>query len=45
LFDYSIGKFFWKNGDRYEGEFKDSNRHGQGKKEAIYFMIIDSNIV
>ena len=35
----SKGKFFWKNGDRYEGEFKNGKKHGQGKKEVIYFMI------
>jgi len=32
LFDYSEGKKFWKDGDRYEGEFKDGICHGQGKK-------------
>jgi len=34
-----LGKLFWNNGDRYEGEWKDGNKHGQGKKEVIYFMI------
>jgi len=32
LFDYSLGKLFWKNGDRYEGGFKDDKFHGKGKK-------------
>ena len=32
LFNTFIGKYFWNNGDRYEGEFKDGKRHGQGKK-------------
>jgi len=37
LFDDSIGKSFYNNGDRYEGEFKDSKYHGQGKKQVIKF--------
>jgi len=32
FFDDSIGKFFWINGDRYEGEWKDDKKHGYGKK-------------
>jgi len=39
LFDDSLGKWFGNNGDKYEGEYKDDKKHGQGKKEAIYFMI------
>jgi len=27
-----IGKFFKSDGGRYEGEWKDSMKHGQGKK-------------
>jgi len=27
-----IGKFFCNSGSRYEGEYKDGKRHGQGKK-------------
>jgi len=27
-----IGKFFYNDGDRYEGEWKDGNEHVQGKK-------------
>jgi len=34
-----IGKFFWNNGNRYEGKWKDDIMHGQGKKEDIYFLI------
>ena len=37
LFDDSIGQFLGKNGDRYEGEWKDGNRHGQGKKQVNTF--------
>jgi len=37
--DDSIGKWFGNNGDRYEGEWKDGNMHGQGKKEMINLMI------
>jgi len=39
LLDDSIGKMLEKNGDRYEGEWKDGKKHGQGKKEVIYFSI------
>ena len=30
-----LGKYFWKSGDRHEGEFKDGNVHGQGKKSYL----------
>ena len=33
LFNALIGKKFWKNGDRYEGEWKDGNGHGRGNKD------------
>ena len=26
------GKYTWKNGDMYEGEYKDDKKHGQGKR-------------
>ena len=29
------GKFFFDNGNRYEGEWKDGNYHGQGKKSDL----------
>jgi len=45
LFDDSIGKLFWNNGDKYEGKFKDGKEHGQGKKQVITLWFIDSNIV
>ena len=32
FFDDSIGKFFWINGDRYEGEWIDDKKHGRGKE-------------
>jgi len=32
LFNVSIGKKFWNNGDRYEGEWKDCKKHGKDKK-------------
>jgi len=28
LFDDSIGKMLWNNGDKYEGEWKDDKKHG-----------------
>ena len=40
LFDDSLGKWFGNNGDRYEGYLKDSNPHGQGKKEVISFDLL-----
>jgi len=30
-YDPSIGKKFFSNGNRYEGDFKDDKAHGQGK--------------
>jgi len=35
-----IGKFFYNNGDRYEGEWKDNNMHGQGKKKWMIYWTI-----
>jgi len=29
---FQIGKLFWNNGERYEGEWKDGKANGQGKK-------------
>jgi len=39
MFDYSLGKWFGNNGDKYEGEWENSKKHGKGMKEGIYFMI------
>jgi len=38
LFDDSKGKWFGHNGDRYEGEWKDGQKHGQGKKEELFTL-------
>jgi len=38
LFDDLKGKQFWNNGNRYEGEWKDGNMNGQGKKTSYYFV-------
>jgi len=35
LFNALIGKKFYNNGDRYEGEWKDGKKHGQGKKSYL----------
>ena len=32
LFNTLIGEFFCNNGNRYEGEWKNDNMHGQGRK-------------
>jgi hypothetical protein len=32
MFNAFIGEFFWNNGDRYEGKWKDDKKHGKGKK-------------
>ena len=42
-----LGEWFWNNGDRYEGEFKEARQHGQGKRERRsdkLLMILDFNI-
>jgi len=35
LFNDSKGKLFWDNEIRYEGEWKDGKKHGQGKKKGF----------
>jgi len=42
LFNAFIGKYFWKDGNRYEGEWKDGMKHGQGNKSALlnYLLIL-----
>jgi len=35
FFDDSIGKLFYDDGDRYEGEWKDGKWNGLGRKEMI----------
>jgi len=51
FFDASIGKFFWSDGDRYEGELENEGLHGQGKRAVIllfnFFIltVLDASIV
>jgi len=33
LFTAFIGKFFYNNGERYEGEWIDEKKNGQGKEK------------
>jgi len=35
LFIALIGKYFWISGNRYEGEWKDDKKNGQGNKSAL----------
>jgi len=41
LFDDSKGKWYGYLGIIYEGEWKDDQIHGQGKKEVINLCLID----
>ena len=44
----SIGSKLWKDGDRYEGEWKDGKQNGRGKKERKGFIesfVVNSIIV
>jgi len=43
--DDSLGKWFENNGDKYEGQWKDDKKHGQGKKKGFALWFFDSNIV
>ena len=38
LFNAFIGKFFGNNGDRYEGDWKDDQMHGYGKKTDLFIL-------
>jgi hypothetical protein len=37
-FNILIGEYFWNNGDKYEGEFKDGQENGQGKKRDLFIL-------
>ena len=32
-----LGNYFYRNGNRYEGEWKNDKRHGLGKNNIIFF--------
>jgi len=40
LFNIFIGEFFYNNGDRCEGEWKDGNMYGQGKKSDLLILTL-----
>ena len=42
MFIALLGKLFLNDGNRYEGEWKDDNKHGQGNKSALlnYLLIL-----
>jgi len=44
VINVSIGKKFWSDGNRYEGEWKDGTIHGQGKNNGLLSDSFDSNI-
>ena len=37
-----IGKFFYYGGNKYEGEWKDDKKHGQGKKSDLFNNLLIS---
>ena len=39
-----LGIFFYSCGNRYEGEWKEGNKHGQGMNKIAIVWFIDSNI-
>jgi len=39
-----VGKLFYNNGGRYEGEWKDGKKHGQGKKSDLLILTLFNNI-
>jgi hypothetical protein len=45
LFNAFIGEFFYNQGDRYEGEWKDGKKHGQGNKSVLLKLFTDLKIV
>jgi len=38
IFNALIGKLFWSDWNKYEGELKDYNFHGQGRKREKLIM-------
>ena len=39
LFNTFKGKYFRNIGDKYEGEWKDGKKHGQGKKRDLLLIL------
>jgi len=35
MFGDFLGNYYWNDGTKYEGEWKDGNMHGKGTKEVI----------
>jgi len=44
LFNALIGKYFYNDGARYEGEFKDGGINGKGKKFDSKEKLIEEGI-
>jgi len=40
LFNNLIGKFFFNDERRYDGEWKDNKVHGQGKKRDLLILTL-----
>jgi len=45
LFNVLIGQKIWKSGPIYEGEWKDSKQHGQGKKSNFLILALFNNLI
>ena len=45
LFNAWTGEFFYNNGDRYEGEFRDDWINGKGKKFDSNGKLIEEGII
>jgi len=45
LFNTLIGKFFNSDGERYEGEWKDGMKHGQGKKSDLLILTFFNTLI
>jgi len=45
FFNAFIGEYFWNNGVRYEGEYKDGKQHGQGNKSDLLILRLLNDLI